>query len=89
MDETRRSSLPYDAEDEEELYHEMLKVASANECTGMIPAAPASRAEVDSYSEIYDIPLSRDAKRANHGYQDANGRHPESTPLPPSGKPEG
>ena len=87
MNDKKNQSLPYDAEDEEELYREMLKVASANECTGMIPAAPASQPEVDSYSEIYDVPLARDPKRAQHGYQDADGPHPESTPLPPSRRP--
>lgn len=53
------SSLPYDAQDDRELFEDTFSVASSGECTGMIPAAPAHPAEVDSYSEIYDIPLSR------------------------------
>ena len=42
--------------DGEELFDEMYPVASSMECTGLIPAAPAAPAEVDSYSDIYDIP---------------------------------
>ncbi|HJD24220.1 MAG TPA: hypothetical protein H9694_08785 [Firmicutes bacterium] len=52
------SSRSYDNEDDRELYDELFEVASSMECTGLIPAAPESSAEVDSYSEIYDIPLS-------------------------------
>lgn len=52
------SSRSYDNEDDREVYDELFEVASSMECTGLIPAAPESNAEVDSYSEIYDIPLS-------------------------------
>ena len=52
------SSRPYDDEDDRELYDELFAVASSMECTGLMPAAPATTAEVQSYSEIYDIPLA-------------------------------
>lgn len=57
--------------DGEELFDEMYPVASSMECTGLIPAAPAAPAEVDSYGDIYDIPLAKNAKDANHHLQNA------------------
>ena len=62
----QNSSLPYDAQDDRELFEDTFSVASAGECTGLIPAAPAYSAEVDSYSEIYDIPLSRTPNRGKN-----------------------
>lgn len=52
---------PYDNEDDRELFDNLFAVASSMECTGLIPAAPDSSAEVDSYSDIYDIPLSKNS----------------------------
>ena len=46
--------LPYDA-DGDAIFDEAFSVASTTECTGLIPSAPASGAEADSYS---DMPLS-------------------------------
>ena len=63
------SSLPYDNEDDRELFDNLFPVASSMDCTGLIPAAPESSEEVDSYSDIYDIPLADDPARANHGLQ--------------------
>ena len=51
--------FPYDAQDEEELFDDLFSVASSTECTGLIPGTAGSDAEVDAYSEIYDIPLSK------------------------------
>lgn len=36
-----------------------LKVTSTNDCTGLMPSLPQSEAEVDSYTELYDIPNSK------------------------------
>lgn len=63
------NKLPYGAQDADEPWDEGLTVMSSTECTGLIPASPASEAEVDSYTEIYDIPLSKDSSKANHGLQ--------------------
>lgn len=52
----KQPPYPYGFQDEEELYKEMLSVASATECTGLMPAAPPTDQEVDSLREIYDIP---------------------------------
>ena len=65
--------------DGEELFDEMYPVASSMECTGLIPAAPAAPAEVDSYSDIYDIPLAKNAKDANHHLQNVTAA---DTPTP-------
>ena len=51
---------PYDMQDDEELYDEMMEVASATECTGLLPTPPVSRPETKSYDKIYDIPLAKD-----------------------------
>ena len=37
---------------------------SSTECTGLIPSAPTDEAQIDSYAEIYDIPLSKDKTNA-------------------------
>ena len=37
-----KSSLPYDDEDDRELFENLFPVASSMECTGLIPAAPES-----------------------------------------------
>ncbi len=40
-----------------ELFQNLQPVASTTECTGLIPAAPGSEPEMDSYTDIYDVPL--------------------------------
>lgn len=42
-------------------------VASATECTGLIPDSPGSEDEVESYTKIYDIPQPKD--KVNNGLQ--------------------
>ncbi|MGI5966328.1 MULTISPECIES: hypothetical protein [Anaerotruncus] len=64
---TPKSAHPFDADDGRDLFDDLFSVASATECTGLIPAAPADEPEVDSYSEIYDIPLSHE--KVNRGLQ--------------------
>ncbi len=49
---------PYNYDDELGWGSDDYSVASASECTGLIPSVPCSSDEVDSYSEIYDVPLS-------------------------------
>ena len=50
---------PYNTEDDRALFQNDMPVASATECTGLIPAAAETEEELHAYSEIYDIPLSR------------------------------
>lgn len=56
----KNPSRPYDMQDDEELYNEMMEVASATECTGLMPTPPITRSETKSYDKIYDIPLAED-----------------------------
>lgn len=37
---------------------EHFNVASANECTGLTPALPENDAYIESYIDIFDVPLS-------------------------------
>lgn len=69
MPKEQEKELPYDAQDQDTLFDELFPVASTMECTGLIPAAPTSTAEVDSYSEIYDIPLSKNTDAAQNQIQ--------------------
>lgn len=63
-----RGTRPYDAQDDDELFDESFTVMSSTECTGLIPSAPTDEAQIDSYAEIYDIPLSKD--KTNEKLQD-------------------
>lgn len=51
--------MPIDPLDERELFDNDFAVESMTECTGLIPAGQVSAAEAESYSEIYDIPISQ------------------------------
>ena len=53
--------MPEDPLDGREIFDDLFNVASGMECTGLIPSAPYSAAEVESYSHIYDIPLRSDS----------------------------
>ncbi len=71
MQEERNKKKPLPKDEEgRDLFDETFAVASTMECTGLIPAAPESTEEVDSYSEIYDIPLTKDKKAADNHLQD-------------------
>lgn len=43
---------------EENALGDVNTVASAGDCTGLIPTPPLSEAEAESYQDIYDIPKS-------------------------------
>lgn len=40
----------------EDPLEDMMDVASATECTGLMPTPPANEAEAESYTELYPIP---------------------------------
>ena len=73
-DALKNLHMPYDAEDDRVLYDDPFDVVSTTECTGLIPAAPASAAQVDSYSDIYDVPLADDPAAARHSLQTSKKR---------------
>lgn len=60
--------LPEDAQGDP-LFEQEFPVASSMECTGLIPAAPSTESEVDSYSSLYDIPLPKESEEAAHDIQ--------------------
>lgn len=66
-------------QDDDELFDELFSVASSMECTGLIPAAPVSASQADSYGDIYDIPLAKNSKDANNHMQDIR---TDNTPTP-------
>ncbi len=55
------------AERIEQLYNEMFSVASATECTGLIPTPPVDKSEADSYTDIYHVPVPK--TQPNNGLQ--------------------
>ena len=63
----RKALRPYDAEDDRELFDQNFEVASATECTGLIPSAAKTESELHSYSKIYDVPLSRRKEKGGQG----------------------
>lgn len=62
MSDKRRKKLPYNDEDDRELYDNLFAVASTTECTGLIPAAAPEDEPAASYSEIYDVPLANEKR---------------------------
>lgn len=55
-----RKMQDYDAESADEFYSDLFSVASSTECTGLVPSAAYTDDEVDSYTDIYAIPLQKD-----------------------------
>ena len=51
--------------------------ASSQDCTGLIPSAPLSEAELDSYEELYPflppVPPASDIKDNNEAPEDTSG----------------
>ena len=41
---------------QEDPLEEMMDVASATECTGLMPTPPADDAQAESYTELYPVP---------------------------------
>ena len=74
MKKEHKPILPYDHPDGQP-YEELYGVASSTECTGLIPSAPTDPAEVASYQAIYDVPMSKNAKAANHRLQEEDHSH--------------
>lgn len=66
MEEKDKQLLHLRMPSEEELF-DSDNVASATECTGLIPTPPISEEEAESYTEIYNIPQPED--KVNHGLQ--------------------
>lgn len=47
-------------------------IASANECTGLIPMTPESFDSMDSYTDMYDIPLPKNCTNRRKSMNNQN-----------------
>lgn len=65
-EQKKHNTRPYELEDDVELFNEMMEVASATECTGLMPSIAITNEQTKSYSQIYDVPLTE--KRKLHSY---------------------
>lgn len=65
-----RFSKPYHMHEDDDSPGSQFYVASSTDCTGLIPSAPVTENEVDSYNELYDVPLAKDPKDAHNHMQD-------------------
>lgn len=86
QDKNMKPPRPYDAQDNRELFEDVFSVASTTDCTGLIPAAPDSAAQVESYGEIYDIPLSRNTQTGNSANSGEPGIPEKKKPSAPSSR---
>ena len=69
MQENKKTKLPYNPEANEELFDQMFEVASSTECTGLFPTPPMTDEEINSYSNIYDVPLTKNIEAKNKEQQ--------------------
>jgi hypothetical protein len=62
MDPNNKKKNPFDEEADD--FIEPFEVTSTQDCTGLIPASPATDDEADAYTELHDIPdvKKKDAK---------------------------
>lgn len=63
MKDKRKAPVPVEKQDMEALYEHLNPVASSTECTGLMPTPATEPSELDSYSDIYDIPLTESPKK--------------------------
>lgn len=68
-----KKHLPYDYDDQRELFDDSFHAASVSECTGLIPTAPCDNSEILSYSQLYDIPLPNLKNRRRESMSNSNG----------------
>lgn len=54
----KKAAAPVEKQDQEALFEHINAVASSTECTGLMPTPASDAAELDSYTEIYDVPLT-------------------------------
>jgi hypothetical protein len=58
MDKTKKPISPQG----EKIYDDILPVISATECAGLLPTPPETDGDINSYTDIYDIPLAKEDK---------------------------
>ena len=62
VEKKQKAETPVDRQDKEAIFRHLNAVASSTECTGLIPTPATDEAELDSYSDIYDVPLADSPK---------------------------
>lgn len=60
-------NTPYLKLDDEDSFFDAESVVSSTECTGLMYTPPASPEEAESYSQIYEVPYTKD--RIDNGLQ--------------------
>lgn len=58
MEQNKKEERKLQLEDDVSFMNEQ-SVASAMECTGLVPSLPATEDEAESYSNIYSVPAPR------------------------------
>jgi hypothetical protein len=48
---------------QDDLFFDLDDIASATECTGLIPTPPESEAEAESYTQLYSIPKPQESNK--------------------------
>lgn len=67
-----KKSRKVDYENGHELFEDSFQVASMSDCTGLIPTIPETDIEINSYSQIYDIPLPNHKNDRRNTMNDQN-----------------
>lgn len=56
MKDKDKQGLPPNDHDEKFYLDDIMDVASATDCTGLMPTPPANEAEAESYTDLYPVP---------------------------------
>lgn len=67
MDQIDKQLVRKNSKINDHLLEELDTVASATECTGLIPTPPLSESEAEAYTDIYTIPKPENSR--NNGLQ--------------------
>lgn len=62
MAKKKKTAAPIEKQNKEDLFRQLNSVASSTECTGLTPTPVTEDAELDSYADIYDVPLTDSPK---------------------------
>lgn len=61
-------------EENQDDFFDINKMASANDCTGLVPTPPLDDEQADSYTKMYEIPTpaEEDAEKINSSKENLN-----------------
>lgn len=69
MNKNLKNKQMLQRDDTEEWLEEYEMVASATECTGLMPTPPVSNQEAEAYTEIYGIPQPVKERKTEKKYR--------------------